>query len=343
MQAQTLYEHDRPHATPNPADAPGPCVWAIGGGKGGVGKSVVTANLAIAFAERRLRCAVVDADFGAANLHTVLGMRAPKRTLSHFLKREVPELADVLTPTPIPGLSIVSGARSAPDVANLRHHEKAKLLRHVRKLDVDHVFLDLSAGSTFNALDLFLDSTHSVLVVVPEPTSIENTYHFLKAAYFRSIGVAVRRSPERAVIQRALDEQRQRGLRSPAELVERIAAIDRETGRDLLARIRTFRPKLIVNQARRLEHRGLAANIAAACHGYLGCEIHDLGWLERDDCVHDALTRGGPALKLYPGSPFAADVDGIAARLLDGAPDPVLPRYPRRDRLRPPSMTRATS
>ena len=72
-----------------PAPAPAPVTWAVGGGKGGVGKSVITSSLAIALAERGLRCAAVDADFGAANLHTVLGVPRPERTLSHFIKLEV--------------------------------------------------------------------------------------------------------------------------------------------------------------------------------------------------------------------------------------------------------------
>ena len=54
--------------------APGPRIWAVGGGKGGVGKSVITSNLAVAFARRGERCVVVDADLGGANLHTMLGV-----------------------------------------------------------------------------------------------------------------------------------------------------------------------------------------------------------------------------------------------------------------------------
>src|SRR5262245_56860617 len=62
---------------------PGPRIWAVGGGKGGVGKSVVSANLAAAMAGAGRRCAVIDVDLGGANLHTMLGIARPRYSLSH--------------------------------------------------------------------------------------------------------------------------------------------------------------------------------------------------------------------------------------------------------------------
>src|SRR5262245_28766745 len=104
----------------------GPCVWALGGGKGGVGKSVITANLAIALARRGQRCVVVDADLGGGNLHTIFGVRKPHRTLSDFLSREVSELSEVLCDTTIPNLSLVSGARAFLAMANPKHSQKER-------------------------------------------------------------------------------------------------------------------------------------------------------------------------------------------------------------------------
>jgi Mrp family chromosome partitioning ATPase len=82
--------------TPSPD---GPCIWAVGGGKGGVGKSMVTTSLAVALAGRGQRVVVVDADLGGANVDTVFGISRPPRTLSEFFAGEVPRLADVLSPT----------------------------------------------------------------------------------------------------------------------------------------------------------------------------------------------------------------------------------------------------
>jgi flagellar biosynthesis protein FlhG len=159
-----------------------PRLWAVGGGKGGVGKSVVTSSLAAALAASGRRCAVIDADLGSANLHTLLGVAQPRYSLSHLLTGEVASLADLLVQTPVPNLWLASGNQALLEMANLGHAQKEKLFRQIRGLDVDEVVLDLSAGCAFNVLDFFLLARRGLVVVTPEPTAIENGEHFLKAA-----------------------------------------------------------------------------------------------------------------------------------------------------------------
>jgi Mrp family chromosome partitioning ATPase len=79
----------------------GPKIWAIGGGKGGVGKSLVTANLAICLALMGHKVAAIDLDLGGANLHTCLGVPIPDKTLSDYLSKKVRSLTELLTPTAI--------------------------------------------------------------------------------------------------------------------------------------------------------------------------------------------------------------------------------------------------
>jgi flagellar biosynthesis protein FlhG len=295
----------------------GPCLWALGGGKGGVGKSVITANLAIALARRGRRCVVVDADLGGGNLHTILGVRRPHRTLADFLTREVPELADVLCETSIPNLSLVSGDRAFLAMANPKHSQKERLLRHLRTLDADHVFLDLSAGSAFNVLDFFLEARHGIVVVIPEPTSLENAYHFLKAAFFRSLSRATREPQVRHAVEQVIKEREELAVHSPRELITRVRALDRAAGNALEEQVRAFAPLLIVNQTRTPEHRRMGNDIAVACREYLGTEVEFLGAVARDESVHDAVSQRRPALESRPNSGFARDVEALAARLLD--------------------------
>jgi flagellar biosynthesis protein FlhG len=295
----------------------GPCVWALGGGKGGVGKSVITANLAIALARRGQRCVVVDADLGGGNLHTILGVRKPHRTLSDFLSREVAELSDVLCETSIPNLSLVSGARAFLAMANPKHSQKERLLRHLRALEADHVLLDLSAGSAFNVLDFFLEARHGIVVVVPEPTSLENAYHFLKSAFFRALSRATREPQVRHAVEHVMKERDELDVHSPRELISRVLAFDRMAGRALEEQARAFAPLLIVNQARTPEHRRMGNDIAVACREYLGTEVDYLGAVARDEAVHAAVSQRRPALESRPNSDFARDVWTLAARLLD--------------------------
>mgnify|MGYP001549711292 CR=1 FL=1 len=77
-----------------------PRIWAIGGGKGGIGKSVIATNLAVSMAGPGRRVALVDADLGGANLHTLLGVPSPKVNLSDFISKRVTSLGEVMTPLP---------------------------------------------------------------------------------------------------------------------------------------------------------------------------------------------------------------------------------------------------
>ena len=223
-----------------------PCLWAVGGGKGGVGKSVITANLAIALANRGRRSVVIDVDLGGANLHTVLGMRRPQRTLSHFFRSGAESLDEVVHETPIPNLSLVTGAR---ELLTMKADQKQRFLDAIRRLDVDHVFLDLSAGCATFVVDFFLAARNAILVVLPEPTSIENAYQFLKASFYRSLSHATRRPSVRYVVERVLKDAEGRPS-SPRELVARVMELDRAAGRALLERAESCSPMLVVNQIR---------------------------------------------------------------------------------------------
>ena len=242
-----------------------PYIWAIGGGKGGVGKSVITANMAIALAQAGNKCVAVDVDLGGANLHTVIGMPGPDLTLSHFFKRKVNRLRDVMVPAPIPNLWLISGSKALMEMANPKHAQKEKMIRQLFSLEVDHILLDLGSGTAFNILDFFLTSNEGILVILPEPTSVENAYHFIKAAFYRKLKRATRRTGVAAAVDRAMEEKVARGIQSPRTLIKNVLEINPEAGMALQIEASQFRPNVVVNQVRRLEERDLGHDISAAC------------------------------------------------------------------------------
>src|SRR5512138_1391592 len=222
-------------------------VVSVGGGKGGIGKSLISANLGIELARRGKRVVLVDADLGGANLHTTLGIDLPRRTLSDFIERKVARIEDVVTPTGIANLGLVSGALDHLDAANPRHAQKKRFLRHVQQMDVDYAVLDLGAGTHTNVLDFFLVSDHGVLVLVPEPTAVENAYRFVKAAFWRRMRNVAQVYGYDPLIKAVMDGGT---FRSPVELVTSVSERDPDAGRNLAHHLELFRPRLIVNQAR---------------------------------------------------------------------------------------------
>src|SRR6185503_3679856 len=106
-------------ALPIAAPRPRRQIWSIGGGKGGIGKSLLTASLGWQLAQLGKRVVLVDADLGGANLHTCLGLPKPEMTLTDFIRRQVPHIDDVVTDTDVPGLRLISGASDFLSAANI--------------------------------------------------------------------------------------------------------------------------------------------------------------------------------------------------------------------------------
>ena len=314
-----------------------PRIFAVGGGKGGVGKSIVASNLALALAATGQRTAVVDVDLGGANLHTLFGVARPRATLADFVRGEVADLADLLVPTSAPHVALISGARALPDMANPKYAQKSKLLRQLRRLPVQNVVLDLGAGSSFNVVDFFLAADCGLVVVTPEATSLDNAMQFLKAAYFRSLREVACEERVRHALTSVLDDAR-RLCRTPRELIESAAVVDREAGRLLRERVGRFSPMLVLNQVQTESERRVGIGMQADCAAYLGAPLEYLGALDRDACVPDAVTRGLPVLQLYPGSAFAQGILQIADCLCEmTAGLPRLPRQTARARTAPPA------
>ena len=162
-------------------------IIAIGGGKGGVGKSFVSTNLAIFLANMGFNTLLLDLDLGAPNVHTSLGEPLPTKNFHDFLDNKVESLNDVLHPTQIPRLKMITGANDHRDLANISIADQSRLMSGIYKQKSDFIVLDLSAGTHTSTLDFFLMADYNLITLTPDPTSIENAYRFMKAAFFRKI------------------------------------------------------------------------------------------------------------------------------------------------------------
>jgi MinD-like ATPase involved in chromosome partitioning or flagellar assembly len=194
--------------------------------------------------------------------------------------------------------------------------QQRHLLGALRELGVQEIFLDLSAGSAARVLDLFLAAQQRILVVIPEPTSIENAYHFLKAAFYRSLRSVTRKRSIRTVLHEVIQAKGKQFLRSPRELIAAVSEIDAEAAEALRRRARAFAPTLLVNQAATIDHRRIGRDIEVACREYLGTALRYAGTLERDESVREAVKRRRPVLHTYPGCAFSKDVQRLGQRLL---------------------------
>ena len=294
-------------------------IWAVGGGKGGTGKSFLTANLGIHLAQQGRRVVVVDADLGCANLHTWLGIPYPEATLSDLIKARVRKIDDILIETGIENLSIISGAQDILEIANPKYAQKMRLIRQIQELNVDHIILDLGAGTSFNILDFFLMADHGILTINPEPTSIENVYRFIKSAFYRRFKRVVKEQGIKEIITAAMDQKNELGIKTPNDLIEQIRKMDGAIGSHLQAQMHQFRPKLVVNQIRSRDDVALGFSMRSSCSRYFGITIEYLGAIEFDDAVRQAARRRRPVMLDYPRSDAAKGIKAVASHLLKGS------------------------
>jgi flagellar biosynthesis protein FlhG len=300
--------------------APRRQIWSVGGGKGGIGKSVLTAALGWQLARLGKRVVMVDADLGGANLHTCLGVPPPQRSLADFVMRRVERLEDAAVDTNFPRLRLISGAADLLTAANIKHQQKVRLLGRIRALEVDVVLIDVGAGTSFNILDFFLMSDVSLMVVVPEPTSVENGYRFIKSALFRRLRTACEEPAAREILDAAMDPANERGIRTPVELLRAVERECPEALPPLQKAIAEFHPRFVVNQVRGPADVAVGQQLVTACARHLGIRAGSAGYVHHDDAVWQAVRRRRLFAAEDPDCLAAQGVRQIARGLLQGEP-----------------------
>lgn len=273
-----------------------PVIISVGGGKGGVGKSTVTANLGAALARGGHSVVCIDADLGGANLHTCLGIRRPDLGLQDFISGKCKSLSDIAVTTAISGTRLISGAGDFLELANPSFAQKQKIISGVRKLDADYILVDLGAGSGNTVTDFFAAFPFSVMVTDSLPTSLENAYGFLKSGLFRGL---VRLFPGRADIQKAIKSYTdpKKTNTFSVEQVLSTLAVDYPDEvaeiRNWLARRRSF---LIVNMVRGKEDIGVGERFTKIVHKYLSLPQRYIGYLAYIPEIRDSLRALKPVV-----------------------------------------------
>ena len=295
-------------------------IWTIGGGKGGSGKTFIAVNLGICLSRFGDGVVLIDTDLGGANIHTLLGLSFPQRTLSDFINKRVAGIRDVVVDTDIPNLGLVVGAQDLLNAANPKEPQKRKLIRHINSLDVDYTILDLGAGNSFNVLDFFLMSENEILVVTPEPTCIENTYRFIKSAFFRKVKRVVSHYGVKEIIDMAMDQRNERGVKTPYDIIELAGKIDKSIGLRLEKELESFKPKLIVNQVRTKTDVNIGFSMQSAFLKYFGISMDYLGYIVYDNDVWQSIQRRKPLVLEFPQSRASKCINEITLKIIIDKP-----------------------
>ena len=161
------------------ATAPGNSrIIAVSSGKGGVGKTNISINLALAYARLGKKVIVLDADLGLANVNVVLGV-IPRYNLYHLIRQQK-KMRDILLDTDY-GIQIVAGASGFSKIANLSEEERKGFIHELQELSqADVIIIDTSAGVSNNVLSFVAAADDAIIVTTPEPTAITDAYGIVK-------------------------------------------------------------------------------------------------------------------------------------------------------------------
>jgi flagellar biosynthesis protein FlhG len=160
-------------------------IIAVGGAKGGVGKSMLSANIAVGLALLGQKVVLADLDLGGADVHLYVGVKSLTKTWNDFLEKRVDSIREILTPTAFSDLSLIGGDSSKLGSANLPYSQKRKIIKHLKELESNYVIIDLGGNTTYNGLDFFLLADQKIVVTGAEPASVLDSYSFVKVAFYR--------------------------------------------------------------------------------------------------------------------------------------------------------------
>ena len=292
-------------------------ITAILGPKGGVGKSTISANLAIALSRMGKKVVAVDLDLGASNLHAIFGMRGSSKSLSDFIQNRVKNLADVISTTSIGDLGIICGGDD-PGIANMPYQKKMKLIRHLSSLNYDRVLLDLAPGTSFNVLDFSIIAQQSLLVTTCEVPSLLNVYSFIKSALYRRLTFFFKRNECFELLEllnQAKESEKYPHLKTMEGFFSEARQMDSaatDSARKILTRLRPF---VVVNRVRTDKDARVGEVIKNLLKEYLSIETAVIMTIREDAAVGDAIAKLSPVMLDAPGSPFSEDIQKIASRL----------------------------
>ena len=298
--------------------------YTVGGGKGGTGKSFITASLGTILAQQGKKILLVDLDLGASNLHTFLALGKPQISLKQYLNKEVHDINEVVVQTNQPNLSVISSAGCSLEIANLYYAQKVKVIRAIKKLSYDYIFIDLGSGTHYNTLDFFLISNEGIIVTTPEPISVENMFRFLKSIYLRRVKSVLKNYGLNIICQEYLNRLKDSPVKSFSQIMHFVKQYDAENNANIEKCIKDQKIKLILNQFRWQVDKNFGHELTKICNKHLYFNYHFLGSVSSDYKIGDATMKDRVFVNDYGYAKTAKEICNIAMALVDETYEPEL-------------------
>jgi len=291
-------------------------IITLGGGKGGIGKSIMCTNLAVGMALSGQKVVLMDGDFGASNLHALLGISHPPYGFQDLFTNHRLDPESLLIETGIDNLKFISSAGDNPGSANIDPERVQTIISFLKQLKAHTVILDLGPGTSFNVLDFFNIHDQCIVMSTPEVTSVMKTFSFVRAALFRKISLHLKDAPE---LQRLVDHSHP----SQADvetctidiLRENIKKVDGSQTEEVEKIIRSFKPEVIINRVRNKKDLQTGDNLISLVKKFLDVDLKYLGHIIESDQVRDSVEEMVPFLIKDPQSTPSKNLQEIIGEI----------------------------
>jgi len=300
-------------------------IITLAGCKGGVGKSVIACSIALELGRLGKDVILVDADLGGPNMHTYLGIQSPDYVISDFLSRRIKEMKGIALETEYPGVRFISSAGNVPSQANPKFAQKMKIIKSLGLLKADFIIVDIGAGSSYDVMDFFSMTDDGILITIPEPTSIVNSYGFIKNVLYRRFSMSFRQySLVMELLKRGMSPDGDSGIAAIQELMGKMATTSPDCWVKAKSMLSSFVPNIIVNMATSEEDARLGEKLKTIIGKYLSVDAAYLGHVAEDPAVRASARKMLPFSVSAPECTATLCIRTIVRRLLQPVSSPTM-------------------
>ncbi len=301
-----------------------PKTIAVGGAKGGIGKSMFVSNLGILLSSLGKSTTLIDLDLGGANLHLYLGETSIRKTINDFLNKKTRSLSDITIKSRY-GPSFIGGDGSELGSGNIQYLRKLKLLKTIKEIDTKYIIMDLGGDTSYNTLDFFLAADCQIVITTCEPAAYLEAYNFIKVSLYRKLNRIF--SPESKwnkqkdtglaeIIREATHTGSGNEITSIHELIK-IIKDSKPKHLNLIHQIlKSFNPYLIVNMINaESNYKDVVTRIQDVSKKLLCIDVRHLCNFSFEYEVKNATNQLRPVLAKYPHGNFAKQMNGMLTKL----------------------------
>ncbi|MFW6139482.1 MAG: AAA family ATPase [Spirochaetota bacterium] len=298
----------------------------VAGGKGGVGKTLIAANLAIQLARNNKKTVVVDLDMGGANLHTCLGIKNNNPGIGNLLSGSGMSFEDLIVRTPYENLRFIPGDVMVAGMADITTSQRKKVISGLLDIESDYIIMDLATGSSCNVIDFFLVSNSGFLVTSHQTMSILNTFEFLKSMIFRYLQSTFNSNKKvSGYLKKMTKEKRPNSQLEMSRTLQELQKLDQEAEKKAREALSMLKPQLIINMADSSDDLEIIQKLRNLVKTSLEIDLGCLGMVYSDQRVSEALEESTPVVEYDQQAIFSREIERIAQKIIQSESFPDMP------------------